>query len=65
MRPVAIALYYSIENIRNNVCQKIIIIMIIIYEKFQFNSLVCGSNKEKLRQKYSSTAHLLALSLLS
>ena len=30
---------YSVENIRNNICQ----IIIIIYEKFQFDSLVWGS----------------------
>ena len=30
---------YSVENIRNDVCQ----IIIIIYEKFQFDSLVWGS----------------------
>ena len=40
MRPVAITLNYSIENIRNDVCQKKIII---IYDKFQFDSLVWGS----------------------
>ena len=36
MRPAAITLNYSIENIRNNIRQK-------IYEKFQFDSLVWGS----------------------
>ena len=36
MRPTAIALNYSIENIWNDVRQK-------IYEKFQFDSLVWGS----------------------
>ena len=41
MRPTAIMLNYSVENIQNNVCQKIIII--IIYEKFQFDSLVWSS----------------------
>ena len=41
MRPAAIALNYSVENIRNDVRQKIIII--IIYEKSQFDSLVWGS----------------------
>ena len=34
MRPTAISLNYSVENIRNDVCQKII-----IYDKSQFNSL--------------------------
>ena len=45
MRPVAIALNYSVENIRNNVRQKIIIIIIIIiiYAKSQFDSIVWGS----------------------
>ena len=44
MRPAAIALNYSVENIRNDVRQKIIIIMIIIlYEKSRFDSLVWGS----------------------
>ena len=38
MRPTAIVLNYSIENIWNDVRQKII-----IYEKFQFDSLVWGS----------------------
>ena len=42
MRPAAIALNYNVENIRNDVRQKIIII-IIIYEKSQFDSLVWGS----------------------
>ena len=41
MRPAAIVLNYSVENIQNDVRQKIIII--IIYEKFQFDSLVWGS----------------------
>ena len=40
MRPAAIALNYSFEIIRNDVSQKI---PIIIYEKSQFNSLVWGS----------------------
>ena len=40
MRPATIALNYSVENIRNNIRQKIIII---IYEKSQFDSLVWGS----------------------
>ena len=40
MLPAAIALSYSFENIRNDVSQKI---PIIIYEKSQFNSLVWGS----------------------
>ena len=44
MWPAAITLNYSVENIRNDVRQKIIIIMIIIlYEKSQFDSLVWGS----------------------
>ena len=38
MRPAAIALNYNVENIRNDVRQKII-----IYEKSQFDSLVWGS----------------------
>ena len=40
MQPAAIALNYNVENIQNDVRQKIIII---IYEKFQFDSLVWGS----------------------
>jgi len=36
MRPAAIRLDYSVENIRNDVHQKI------IYEKSQFDSLVWG-----------------------
>ena len=39
MRPTAIALNFSVKNIRNDVCQ----IIIYIYEKSQFNSLVWGS----------------------
>ena len=39
MRPAPIALNYSVENIRNDVRQDIII----IYEKLQFDSLVLGS----------------------
>ena len=42
-RPAAIALYYSVKNIRNDVRQIIIIIIIIFDEKSQFNSLVWGS----------------------
>ena len=37
MQPAATTLNYSVENIRNDVCQKII-----IYEKSQFDSLVWG-----------------------
>jgi len=37
MRPAVIVLNYSVENIRNDVRQKI------IYEKSQFDSLVWGS----------------------
>ena len=41
MRLTPIALNYSIENIRNDIRQKImIIIIIIIYEKSQFDSLL-------------------------
>ena len=51
LRSAAIALNYSLENIRNDIHQKIIIIMIIIiiimiiiiYEKSQFISLVWSS----------------------
>ena len=39
MRPAPIALNYSVENIRNDVRQ----IIIIMYEKPQFDSLVWGS----------------------
>ena len=45
-RPAAIALNYSVKNIRNDVRQIIIIIIIIIIifdEKSRFNSLVWGS----------------------
>ena len=38
MQPAAIALNYNVENIQNDVRQKII-----SYEKSQFNSLVWGS----------------------
>ena len=38
MRPTAIVLNYSIENMQNDVRHKLI-----IYEKFQFDSLVWGS----------------------
>jgi len=40
MRPAAIALNYSVENIQNDVRQKI---NNNIYEKSQFDSLVWGS----------------------
>ena len=44
MLPATIALNYSLKNIRNDVRQKIIIIIIIIFdEKSQFDSLVWGS----------------------
>ena len=42
-RPAAIALNYSVENIRNDVRQKKKKNMYIIYEKSQFGSLVWGS----------------------
>ena len=41
MQPVAISLNYNVENIWNDVRQ--IIMIIIIYEKSQFDSLVWGS----------------------
>ena len=40
MRPAAIALNYSVENIQNDVRQKI---MIIIMKNSKFDSLVWGS----------------------
>ena len=43
MRPAAIALNYSIKNIRNDVRQKIIIIF---DEKSQFDSLVWGEREQ-------------------
>ena len=39
MRPAAISLNYSVEDIRNNIRQ---IMIIIIYEKSQFDLLVWG-----------------------
>ena len=55
VRPAATALNYSIENIRNDVRQKIIII--IFDEKSQFDSLVWGSltlapTRNKIEQTY-------------
>ena len=41
MRPAAISLNYNVGDIQNDVRQ--IIMVIIIYEKFQFDSLVWGS----------------------
>ena len=41
MRPAAISLNYNVGDIQNDIRQ--IIMVIIIYEKFQFNSLVWGS----------------------
>ena len=41
MRPAAISLNYNVENIRNDIHQ--IIMIIIIYEKSQFDLLVWGS----------------------